>query len=126
MKRVYKINFKRKIYEVEVEEVTPKEKKKTVETRFSSSSFKSAIQPAVKMKQKIVTDANVVVSPMSGSIISVAIKIGDIVKEGDLLLKLEAMKMESSINSFKDGKVVEIYCEAGKNVSADEPLLKLE
>lgn len=126
MKRVYKINFKKKIYEVEVEEVTPLEKKKTVETRFTSSSFKKTTQPVTQEKKNVVTDANVVVSPMSGSIISIAVKIGDVVKEGALLLKLEAMKMESSINSFKDGKIIEIYCDAGQNVSADEPLLKLE
>jgi len=57
-----------------------------------------------------------VVAPMQGTIVKTAVKEGDIVKAGDLLVVLEAMKMENHINSPRDGTVKEVPVKAGQNV----------
>ena len=70
--------------------------------------------------------ANTVNAPLPGSIIRVATKVGDTVKEGDLLLVMESMKMENNILSEKNGVVRSIKVEAGQAVMQDDILLELE
>lgn len=55
-------------------------------------------------------------SPLPGVILSVDCKVGDMVKRGQKLLVLEAMKMENVIPSDRDGKVVEIKVNKGDSV----------
>lgn len=70
--------------------------------------------------------ANGVNAPLPGSIIRVVAKVGDTVKEGDLLLVMESMKMENNILSEKNGVVKSIAVEAGQAVMQDDLLLELE
>jgi biotin carboxyl carrier protein len=70
--------------------------------------------------------ANTVNAPLPGSIIRVATKVGDTVKEGDLLLVMESMKMENNILSEKNGVVKRIRVSAGEAVMQDDILLDLE
>jgi biotin carboxyl carrier protein len=51
--------------------------------------------------------------PMTGKIISVEVKVGDQVKEDDVLCVLESMKMENPIVSPVKGKVIEVGVKAG-------------
>jgi glutaconyl-CoA decarboxylase len=46
--------------------------------------------------------------PITGKIISVSVKVGDAVKEGDVLCILESMKMENPILATVDGTIVEV------------------
>jgi len=66
------------------------------------------------------------VAPMPGRIVSVAVKVGDAVKSGQLLMALEAMKMEHSITAPKDGKVTSVHFKAGDRVDDGADLLSLE
>ncbi|HET7733096.1 MAG TPA: biotin/lipoyl-containing protein [Paludibacter sp.] len=70
--------------------------------------------------------ANGIKAPLPGSIIRVAIKVGDSVKEGDLLLVMESMKMENNILSEKNGVVKSIDVEQGQAVMQDDILMTLE
>ena len=70
--------------------------------------------------------ANGVKAPLPGSIIRVVAKVGDTVKEGDLLLVMESMKMENNILSEKNGVIKSINVEAGQAVMQDDILLELE
>lgn len=63
---------------------------------------------------------------MPGLIIKVLVQAGDEVKSGDVLVILEAMKMESEICSPIDGVVKEIFVEKGVNVSQNQPLVTVE
>jgi pyruvate carboxylase subunit B len=58
-----------------------------------------------------------VVAPMPGMIIRCEKKTGDEVKQGDVVLILEAMKMENSITAPVAGKIVSNHCEAGQSVA---------
>ncbi len=62
-------------------------------------------------------------APMPGSVASVAVSEGQRVRAGDLLLTLEAMKMETSIHAERDGVVQRIAAPAGTQVDAKDLLL---
>jgi len=64
-------------------------------------------------------------APMPGKIISVAVKAGDAVKSGDVLLVMEAMKMEHTIFAPRDGVVEELYFQPGDQVSDGAQLIAL-
>jgi biotin carboxyl carrier protein len=61
-------------------------------------------------------------APMPGTIISVSKKIGDRVKSGDVVLILEAMKMENEIVAMSDGTITHILTSKGAVVSTGDPL----
>jgi pyruvate carboxylase len=62
-------------------------------------------------------------APMPGSVASVAVAEGQKVRAGDLLLTLEAMKMETSIHAERDGEIARIAAPAGTQVDAKDLLL---
>ncbi len=68
----------------------------------------------------------VIKSEMPGAIVDVKVKVGDQVKEGDVLLILEAMKMQNEIKAPKDGEVKELFVKPGDNVEADAKLVVIE
>lgn len=55
-------------------------------------------------------------SPLPGVILDVKCKVGDMVKRGQTVVILEAMKMENSINADRDGKIVEVKVNKGDSV----------
>lgn len=65
------------------------------------------------------------VSPLPGSVVKVAVEVGQEVKKGDLLLTLESMKMENNIVAEKDGKVISVPVSAGQSVMQDDVLVIL-
>jgi len=67
-----------------------------------------------------------VTPPMPGKIISVKVNKGDIVKAGQVLLILEAMKMQNEILSPIDGKVEDVRCQVGDSVSATDILVVIK
>ena len=64
-------------------------------------------------------------APMPGTIVRVNVKAGDAVKKGDVLVVLEAMKMENDICAPADGTVVAVLAAQGASVSTDEVLVTL-
>ena len=67
-------------------------------------------------------DDSHVSAPMPGAISSVAIKVGDALKAGDVLLTMEAMKMETALHAPRDGVVAELLVTAGAQVEAKDLL----
>jgi biotin carboxyl carrier protein len=59
-------------------------------------------------------------APMPGLIISVEVKVGDTVQEGDTVLVLEAMKMENSIPAPASGTIKAVYFGSGDSVNKDD------
>ena len=60
-----------------------------------------------------------------GKVVSILVSKGDLISAGDVVLVLEAMKMQNEIKASIDGVVSEIKCEAGERVEANVPLLEM-
>lgn len=64
--------------------------------------------------------------PITGKIISVDVKVGDAVKEGDVICVLESMKMENPILAPVDGTVTEIHVAVDQVVKPGEAIAVIE
>ena len=69
---------------------------------------------------------NDVLSPMPGAIVKLNVKEGDLVKKGDVLLVLEAMKMENEIKATRDCRVKKVFAEEKSSVDKGQILIKLD
>ena len=61
---------------------------------------------------------------MPATVITVRVKPGDAVKKGDIVVVLEAMKMELPLRALGDGVVSAVRCREGELVPADAPLVE--
>jgi acetyl-CoA/propionyl-CoA carboxylase biotin carboxyl carrier protein len=69
---------------------------------------------------------NALASPMQGTIVKVAVTDGDIVVEGDLVVVLEAMKMEQPLTAHRSGTITGLTAAAGETVSAGAVIAIIE
>ncbi|MGH3650190.1 MAG: acetyl/propionyl/methylcrotonyl-CoA carboxylase subunit alpha, partial [Acidimicrobiia bacterium] len=65
-------------------------------------------------------------APMPGRVIKIGAQVGDRVSEGHPLMVIEAMKMEHTLRSPRDGTVTQVLCSAGDQVEADAVLVVVE
>jgi pyruvate carboxylase len=77
---------------------------------------------AVRRKVDI-TNAQQVGAPMPGVISRVFVNAGQDVKAGDVLLSIEAMKMETALHAERDGKVIEVLVQNGDQIDAKDLLI---
>ncbi len=68
----------------------------------------------------------IVLPPMPGTIVKVLVETGQTVSEGDALIIVEAMKMETTLYASIDGKVTEVNAQVGEQVDADKVLIVVE
>ena len=113
--KVYKIKVNGKSYRVELEAIeqvdsAPLEEKRRQETK------------------KIVNNdgAKEVVSPIQGQVTNIKVKPGDKVQKGDVLLIVEAMKLENEVVSPFEGQVAEVLVTKGQNVKAKDVIVTIE
>ena len=64
-------------------------------------------------------------SPITGVIVEISVSVGEEVRDGDLLVVIESMKMENEILSEYDGTVREILIRQNQNISQEDPMLIL-
>ncbi|NUT70796.1 biotin carboxylase N-terminal domain-containing protein [Pseudarthrobacter sp. C4D7] len=69
---------------------------------------------------------NALTSPMQGTIVKVAVAHGDVVTEGDLVVVLEAMKMEQPLTAHRSGTITGLTATAGETVSAGAIIATIE
>jgi glutaconyl-CoA decarboxylase len=129
MKR-FRISVNGKTYEVEVEEIggsaapAPKAAapvKPAASVAASAPVAHTAAAP--KNDAPVPTGAEAVTAPMPGKIMSIKVEVGQQVKAGDLILTLEAMKMENEIFCGNGGTVKEIKVNEGAAVNPGEVLV---
>ncbi len=65
-------------------------------------------------------------APMPGVVASVAVKVGDTIKEGDMLLTIEAMKMETGLHAEREATVKAVHVTPGAQIDAKDLLIELE
>jgi len=133
--RKFLINVNGNQYEVEVEEITSSETSTKPQVEYSQPAPK-AERPAPQPKQETKAEApkkvaakagqEVIKAPMPGTILSINVKEGDNVKKGQILLILEAMKMENEIVSPRDGKIAKIVVSKGSSVNTGDDMVIIE
>ena len=64
-----------------------------------------------------------VAAPMPGVVSTLAVKAGQTVKAGDILLSIEAMKMETALHAERDGTIAEVLVSAGSQIDAKDLLV---
>ncbi len=69
---------------------------------------------------------NALLAPMQATVVKLAVKAGDHVEEGDLVVVLEAMKMEQPLTAHRAGTVSQVGVEVGVTISAGTLLLEIE
>lgn len=126
---IYIVNINDKVYEVEVE----KGKANLIKTTHVEVQVPKA--EAVKIEtSNTVTEAvfldnskgEAVKSPMPGSILDIKVDVGSKVKKGQLLVILEAMKMENEIFAPSDGVITQIMVTKGSAVSTNDNLIIIQ
>ena len=113
-------------YDVEVEEVGGQKTVAAPAMRTTMAAPKKSAPQVVNTTQPQNVGTGSVVAPMPGTILKLKVSQGQEVKKGQVLLILEAMKMENEITAPIDGKVAAIYVEVGKSVSAREVMVHIK
>jgi acetyl-CoA/propionyl-CoA carboxylase biotin carboxyl carrier protein len=97
----------------------------------AGSGAPAAAKPA-KSKKRLrsggpaAATGNALASPMQGTIVKVAVAEGDVVAEGDLVVVLEAMKMEQPLTAHRSGTITGLKAAAGETVSAGAVIATIE
>ncbi|MEA4919085.1 biotin/lipoyl-containing protein [Proteiniphilum sp.] len=110
-------------YEVEVEGITTNPTRLT--TKEIHKPTLQSIEPVIKPKISS-GKAYELRSPLPGVVMELKVKEGDAVKAGQLLLVLEAMKMENNIESDRDGIIEKIKAYRGDAVLEGDVLLTIK
>ena len=103
----YRVTVNGTVYEIELEELTG-----AAPAAAPTAAPAAAPAPAASAGGEQVT------SPMPGTILSVNVAAGDSVKRGQVLMILEAMKMENEIMCPCDGKIVSVNTSKGATVES--------
>ena len=82
---------------------------------------------SVHMIEKVVVkNTKIIKCPMPGLIVSIDVKQGQAVEDGDKLCTVEAMKMENIIRSEASGVIKEVFCKEGDSLATDEVIIEFE
>ncbi|MCL6590777.1 MAG: biotin/lipoyl-binding protein [Firmicutes bacterium] len=122
----FRVTVNGKAYDVQVEELSQAPASQP-QTMAAPGPVKPQPSPPVSNTAPVSLDAGdkPVVAPLSGTIIAIKVKPGDQVKYGQVLLTLEALKMENEIVAPEAGTIKTIYVQAGSSVNIGDTLLSL-
>ncbi len=108
--KIYKVKVNGKVYEVELEKVSETEGSVEAKTEVKTVS----------------TGDETINSPLQGKVFKIPVKVGDVVSSGDVVVIIEAMKMESEVQTSKSGTIKEILVSVGSEVDSNQPLIVIE
>lgn len=113
----YRIKFNDKVYEVEVEELAI----------GSAAPTKAPVKESAPKAPQNTSNGGgeEITAPMPGNIIDIKVNVGDSVKSGQVLVILEAMKLENEIVAPRDGVVKAINTSKGSVVELGNSLITL-
>ena len=109
----YRVNVNGTVFEVEIEEMT-------------GAPAAPAVAAAAPAAPAAPAGGEKITAPMPGNILAVNVSNGSAVKKGDVLMILEAMKMENEIMAPHDAKVAQVLAAKGATVNTGDVLVVLE
>ena len=133
----FRITLNGREYEIEVETIEPmslseyEAEAPVVETIAVNVPSQPTEAPAPATVQQnaapvSVGDGEAIRAPMPGTVVNVNVSVGQAVKEGDVLVVLEAMKMENEVTSPRSGTVSQIAIQKGASVETDAVLVVIK
>ena len=123
--RNFLVNVNGTTYEISVEEIDGKAAAASAAAPAAAPAAPAAAPaPAAPAAAPAAGEATVK-APMPGNILSVNVKVGDAVKKGQVVMILEAMKMENEILSPVDGTVSAVFVQQGATVNPDAALCSI-
>ncbi|PCH84173.1 MAG: oxaloacetate decarboxylase subunit alpha [Piscirickettsiaceae bacterium] len=112
----YDVSVNGKVYQVEVGPSGSIENIASAVAAPSSAPAKAEPEAAFCQNDPLM-------SPMAGNIIRIGVAAGDDVREGDVVIILEAMKMETEIRAHIDGQISDVFVKEGESIPAGAPLI---
>lgn len=116
--KIYKIKVNGKSYRVELESIEQVASSAVTETKKEEKA--SAPTPVASGEGKPVE------SPIQGTVVNVKVSAGAKVKKGDVLVVVEAMKLENDVVSPYDGVVNDILVKKGDNITAKQTIVTIK
>ena len=113
--KIYRVKVNGKVYEVELEAVSEKAGSVAPEAKAEAKS-----EPVKS------TGGQSVNAPIAGKVVALKVKVGDVIKVGDIVGVIEAMKLENEVPSPVAGKVASLVAKVGNSVNNGDPLITLE
>ncbi|MDN5354860.1 MAG: glutaconyl-CoA/methylmalonyl-CoA decarboxylase subunit gamma [Candidatus Cloacimonadota bacterium] len=110
-------------YFIEIEREAAQSTPRLVRSPKSKPEYQVSSSPARTAGNT--NEAEGVTAPIAGLIHAIKVKEGDVVNEGDVLLILEAMKMESEITADSSGTVKKVLVKEGENVQEGQLLIEI-
>lgn len=119
--KIYKIKVNGKTYKVELEAMEEEKDVAPVKLAKKEAKTKKVATPVVSSGE-----GTPVLAPIQGMLLKFKVKVGDHVKKGDVLLLIEAMKLENEVCAPCDGTISEIVATQGNMVSSKQHLLTIK
>lgn len=125
---IYVVTLGDKVYEVDVDVcdaaiVSEKDAPKTAPAAAPAAPAPAVAPAPAPAAAAPTADGETVNSPLPGSVLSIAVSAGQAVKSGQVLLVLEAMKMENEILAPRDCTVKQVLVNTGAVVDSGAPLV---
>ena len=115
--KAYRVNVNGNVYEITLEVIDKED--------IKAAPAAPVAAPAAAPAAPVAEGAKTVTAPMPGNILNVNVTAGQAVKKGDVLMILEAMKMENEILAPADCTVATVNATAGTTVDAGAVLCTL-
>jgi len=137
--KTFKVTVDNQTYTVQVEEIAEDSNKEAVKPSTNPGIQAAAPSPAPAPQKEVAATKQEdaakpapasgggysLKAPMPGSVLEVKVSVGDSVDDGDVLLVLEAMKMENELTASQPGTVSEVKVKKGDSVNSGDPLIVL-
>ena len=121
-----------KLYEVDVEIFEPEQPQPGYyappgQTRVPAAApVAPRLAPSSGVSAPVADEAKVCRSPVSGIVVRIAAQVGQTLQTGDVLIVLEAMKMETNITAPNAGKIASIKVSQGDGVQSGQVVVEFE
>lgn len=112
-------------YQVELENTPASESDAATPVMIQNPARPAAPAPAAAAEKAAAGAGKAVTSPLPGVVIAIKVNVGDVVKSGQEVAVLEAMKMENSIEATQDGTVTAVHVTKGDSIQEGTAIISI-
>jgi len=126
---VYLLKLENKIYDITVNHFGSGRYGILIQGRYFETEVKTRLREKAEEYLKNKTDVlnkGEMKAPMPGLVVKINVSVGDKVKAGDILVVLEAMKMENNLKSVHSGTIKKIRFKEGENVEKGDVIITVD